>query len=204
MAKRSKSRDQRMRDLLAQEAGRLMAEGGLKDFFAAKRKAAERLGATDTRNMPSNEEIEAALRRYQALFYGERQAEQVASLRRHALEAMRFFADFEPRLVGSVLKGTADWHSEITLQVFADPPEEVQLFLLDKGIPYRHSERRLRYHEDKVELFPAYRFVVDGAVEFEVTVIPRDRLKRPPLSSVDGRPMARATLREVEALVGAA
>ena len=49
-----------------------MAEHGIGDFLAAKRKAAERLGVEDGAAMlPKNSEIEAALAEYQRLFGGE-------------------------------------------------------------------------------------------------------------------------------------
>ena len=57
---RSSVRDQQMRVRIAQEAARLMTEEGIHDFYAAKRKAAQHLGAPDTRNMPRNLEVEAA------------------------------------------------------------------------------------------------------------------------------------------------
>ncbi len=58
------SRDQQMRVRIAQEAARLMSEEGVQDYYAAKRKAAQHLGAPDTRNMPRNQEVEEALHEY--------------------------------------------------------------------------------------------------------------------------------------------
>ena len=104
---RSNMKSRQMRDLIAQQAARLMVEEGLRDYYAAKRKAALRVGAPGTRNMPRNTEVEAALQSYQKLFYGDRQTARLRELRSEALEAMRFFEQFEPRLVGSVLTGTA-------------------------------------------------------------------------------------------------
>jgi len=45
-----------------------MAEHGIRDFLAAKRKAAERFGVVDSAVLPKNIEIEAALAQYQRLF----------------------------------------------------------------------------------------------------------------------------------------
>ena len=105
----------RIRMLLAQECARIMAEEGIQDFRTAKRKAAFRLAVTDKGVMPDNAEIERALLDYQRLFHADRQAIRLRGLRETALEAMRFLARFRPRLVGSVLSGTAGPHAHIHL-----------------------------------------------------------------------------------------
>ena len=45
--KRHPTRGDNLRRALAQEAARIMAEHGIRDFLVAKRKAAERFGVTD-------------------------------------------------------------------------------------------------------------------------------------------------------------
>ena len=59
-----------LRRALAQEAARVMAEHGVRDFLFAKRKAAERFGVVDGAVLPRNSEIEEALAEYQRLFGG--------------------------------------------------------------------------------------------------------------------------------------
>ena len=62
MAKRHPTRGDNLRRALAQEAARIMAEHGIRDFLVAKRKAAERFGVTDGGAvLPKNSEIEEAL-----------------------------------------------------------------------------------------------------------------------------------------------
>src|SRR5262245_6582154 len=118
--KRHPTRGDNLRRALAQEAARIMAEHGISDFFVAKRKAAERLGVPDGGAvLPKNTEIEAALAEYQRLFGGASHAESLHAQRRAALSAMRYLREFEPRLVGSVLSGTATEHSEVQLHLFA-------------------------------------------------------------------------------------
>src|SRR5215470_13191592 len=69
--KRHPTRADNLRRALAQEAARLMAEHGIRDFLVAKRKAAERLGVTDGGALlPKNSEIEEALAAHQRLFGG--------------------------------------------------------------------------------------------------------------------------------------
>lgn len=189
-----------MRTRIAQEAARIMAEDGVQDFYAAKRKAAQQLGVPDTRNMPRNQEIETALQEYQRLFHADKQTSHVRALREAAVQAMRFLDVFRPRLVGSVLSGTAGRHADINLHLFADTPEEVSLFLMDQNIPFQPSQKRLRLNRDTWEDFPAYEFLA-GDYMVELVVFPLEGRREAPRSPVDGRPMQRARLEEVEALV---
>src|SRR5579872_5054944 len=122
-----------LRRALAQEAARIMAQQGIHDFLTAKRKAADRLGVTDSSVLPRNTEIEAALAEYQRLFDARAHRRSLESQRRAALHAMHWLARFQPRLVGAVLSGTATEHADIQLHLFADRPENVALQLLDHG-----------------------------------------------------------------------
>jgi hypothetical protein len=194
----SRAREQRSR--IAAEAARIMSEQGVRDFGVAKRKAAERLGVSDEQSLPRNAEIEEALREFQRLFQGDTQPQLLRARRAAAVEAMKFFARFEPRLVGSVLEGTADEHSAVCLHLFSDDPSAVQLFLDDQRIPYDESSRKLRLERERWEEFPAYLFAADD-VPFDLTVLPRDALRQAPIDRVDERPMARASLGAVEALL---
>jgi len=199
---KNSGRDQQMRARIAQEAARLVTEEGVQDYYAAKRKAAQRLGAPDTRNMPRNSEIEAALEEYQRLFRGEQQSDHLQTLREGAVQAMRFLTEFNPRLVGSVLSGTAGQHADINLHLFADTPEEVSLFLMETHIPFQTAHKRMRVGREEWQDFPSYEFLAgDHAVN--LVVFPREGHREAPRSPVDGKPMHRAGLQEVERLLTA-
>lgn len=200
MAKRSNGRIEELRSMVAQEAARLMAEEWLSDFGAAKRKAAARLGVTDRAALPSNQEIETALHARQRLFGGEARAATLRDQRRQARAAMLLLEEFDPRLVGTVLKGTATEHSEISLHLFADAPESVALRLMEHGIPFDTAERRVRYTSERTEYRPLFRFQA-GAATIAATVFPVVGVRQSPLSPVDGKPMRRARLEEVDQLL---
>ncbi len=192
---------ERLRLLVAEEAARIMHEQGVRDYGLAKRKAAARLGLPPGgRGLPRNREVEAALAAYRRLFDEDHEA-RLRRLRRVAAETMRLLAEFEPRLVGSVLSGTAGEHSDVNLHLFADAPERVALFLAERRIPYEEAERRLRPAAGRdPHPYPAFRFVA-GDVAVELTVFPFDGLRQAPCSPLDGRPMRRAGLAAVEALL---
>jgi len=190
-----------LRERIAKEAARLMCEAGVRDFQLAKRKALERLRIPDRHNLPSNEEIESAVSEYQRLFRAHSQPRRLAELRRTAVRAMRFLARFQPRLVGAVLSGTADEHSDVCLHLFAETAEEVGLFLLDNGVAHEQGERAMKLASDDTQRLPTCRFMADD-VAVELVVFAERARRRVPLSPVDGRPMRRAALRAVEALAG--
>jgi hypothetical protein len=200
-AKRHPTRADNLRRALAQEAARLMAEHGIRDFLVAKRKAAERFGVVDgAALLPKNSEIEAALAEYQRLFGGASHLAALHAQRRAALAAMRYLSQFEPRLVGPVLSGTATEHAEVQLHLFADRLESVTLKLLDEGIPHAVTERRIKFNAERVRPFPGVRFEMDDQ-PIEAMVFPTDGIRQAPVSPVDGRPMRRANAFEVEALL---
>ena len=120
MSRRPNPRADLLRQAVAEEAARIMREQGVDDFLLAKRKAAERLGVTDASILPRNTEIEAALVAHQRLFAADRHEADLAAMRRSALEAMRLMSDFQPRLVGPVLTGTASVFRPRALRAVAE------------------------------------------------------------------------------------
>lgn len=200
MPKRAPTRSDHLRSAVAQEAARLMAEHGIQDYHLAKRKAAERYGVVEGAFLPKNTEIEAALMSYQRLFGGEQHTSSLREQRRVALEAMRMLEKFEPRLVGPVLTGSATEHSDIQLHVFSDSAEAVYTHLMDKRFDYEVFERKVRMTADRALSVPSVRFEM-GRDMVEAFVFPRDGIRQAPISPVDGKPMRRAALAEVNDLL---
>src|SRR5690348_978672 len=133
---RRANRQSGMRARIAAAAARVMAEDGIDDFALAKRKAARRLGAPDTEALPTNDEVEAELRAYRALYQADEHGKILAELRAVALDAMRALERFHPYLTGPVLNGVAGAYSEIDLQLFPDSAKDVELFLLERNIAF--------------------------------------------------------------------
>ncbi|HSS65536.1 MAG TPA: hypothetical protein VLS27_13970 [Gammaproteobacteria bacterium] len=199
MRNRNNDRTSQIRERVAQEAARVMIEGGTRDFNLAKRKAMARLRVSGNSMLPGNDEVERAIETYQRLFLGHRQPVELNELRHIALRAMKFLKRFKPRLVGPVLTGTADENSEICLHVFSQTAEDIAIFLIENGIEHEPSERKLRMGAADTVRMPAFRFFADGR-PIELVVFPESGRRHPPLSPIDGRPMRRANLAEVAAL----
>lgn len=202
MPKRNRTRPDHRRITIAQEAARIIQEHGVTDFRSAKEKAVTRLGLDQQGALPSNEEIERVLAERHRIFYGESHQEHITALRQAALSLMRELAPFEPRLVGAVLNGNATMHSMIELHLFSDAAEDVSSCLALLGLAHRPVEYRLRLRRDEVAAFPGYQ-VRSGEFDFALTVFPERIRGHAPLSPVDGRPMRRAAVRDIEALLNA-
>lgn len=174
-----------MRRLIADAAARLLAHDGSQDYGSAKRKAARQLGAADSQNLPDNQEIENALREYQAIFQAEAAPSWLAKLREVAIEYMERLSDYDPHLTGSVLNGTAGKHSDINLQLFTEKEKEIEFLLMKSPEPYRTAERRS--NESVGMVYP--RFIIDDPrATIDITVYPTNELRKLKRMHPDGTP----------------
>lgn len=199
MSKDTPANRAQMRSRIAHLAARMLAEDGIGDYGLAKRKAARQLGAPDSRNLPTNVEVEEALRAHQALYQADEHPERVQRLRELALEMMRLFAPFHPHLTGPVLTGSATRHAEINLHLYTDDVKELEVFLLNREIPFKARETRV-WSGDSSTVVPYFQICTEEA-DYGVTVLAA-HLKRQPLRvSSEGRPLERAAIESVESLV---
>ena len=187
-----------LRESIANIAARLMAEDGIEDYAQAKRKAARQAGATAARQMPTNDEIDVALKLYRDLFqHG--YPDHLRRLRQLALEVMQEFAAFNPYLTGSVLRGSAGKYAEIQLQLFCDNAKSVEHYLLDRDIRFRSDAVRF-YAGDMPVPAPVLIFNRDG-FDIHLTLLsPRD-LRLPLQITPAGKPIERAKTDAVAALI---
>ncbi len=188
-----------MRTRIAAAAARLMAEDGIDNFALAKRKAARQLGAADTESLPTNDEIEAELRAYLALYQADEHPERIAELRRVALDAMRALERFSPYLTGPVLKGIAGPYAEIELQLYPDSAKDVELFLLERNIAFDTSEGR-RFSGDRAHAMSIFKLDWLGTPLRLSVFDPRDERVALKTSQM-GRVMDRAGIAEVGQLL---
>ena len=184
-----------MREQLAHQAAKLMAEDGITDHAFAKRKAARQLGAADTQHLPSNQEVDEALHSYRALYQQDSHPGILRQLREEALATMRLLAEFRPYLTGSVLSGTAGAQSDINLMLFSDDAKAVLLFLLKHNIEFADGEWKVRVggHEETV---PSYTLTGESGVQMHVVVLPENARH-----SGSRHPETHADIAAVEALL---
>ena len=190
------------RSRIAYLAARLMAEDGVEDYALAKRKAARQAGMPETRELPTNEEVEEAFRTYQQIYHHEEHRNRLRVLRETAVRAMREFARFNPYLTGSVLNGNAGKYADVNLQLFTDNEKAVELYLIDRRIPYKSAQSRL-YSGEEMRTVPVYS-LSDHGTDIELTVLSTLDLRGPLRASPEGKNIERAKLQAVEQLLAEA
>ncbi len=199
---------QQLRQLIAQQAARMMAEDGISDFAYAKKKAGRQVGMIDNNVLPSNAEVEVELKLYNALFLSDEQPENLRELRKSALFTMQLLARFNPHLTGAVLDGTAGLGSETHIHLFADSLKDVEMFLLNQDIPFETNEKSYRVMNDgkrdkkgdtrkKVPVFTLE--MTTGVIKLRVFEV--DEIRVATKRAVDGGNAERADIENVKALL---
>jgi hypothetical protein len=149
MAKEMEGRQNQLRQLIAQQAARMMAEDGISDYAFAKKKAGRQLGVVDMNCLPTNAEIAHEIKLFHEIYHADDQPEALKQLRNDALTVMQILEKFNPHLTGTVLDGTAGLHAETHIHLFADSLKDVEMFLLNSQIPYETTEKSFRVNNDK-------------------------------------------------------
>jgi predicted nucleotidyltransferase len=187
----------KLRQAIALEAARLMYERVETEYFTAKRKAAKRLCRRGVKpeDLPSNAEIREQIQVFARIHEGDRRTENLRDMRLEALRLMRLLRPFRPRLIGSVMTGHVRKGSDIDLHVFSDSAGLVTDLLEQEGLQYdlerkqvvKHGEARVFTH---VHVYARY--------NFELTIYPEDKAHYVFKSSITGKAIERASIRELE------
>lgn len=199
-----------LRQEIAQSAARLMFEEGISDYARAKRKAIKAMGITQDAPLPTNGEIDAALREYHALYADEADAAHLLELRQAALHTMRLLQKFQPYLTGAVMEGTAGPHADTEIHVFAESAKELEIYLLNQNIPYRLDEQHYRMSDrpskQKHELLRKRVPVVLVETRYgtqRISIFEADDLRTAPRKHGEKAGIHRMTLAQVESLLKA-
>lgn len=190
----------KLRQAIALEAARLMYERNESEYYTAKRKAAKRLCRRGCKpeDLPSNAEIRDQIQVFARIHEGERRTEDLRDMRLEALRLMRLLRPFRPRLIGSVMTGHVRKGSDIDLHLFTDSVGLVTDILQAEGFQFdverkqvvKHGESRVFTH---IHVFDRF--------NFEITVYPDDKAHYVFRSSVTGKAIERASVRELEELL---
>lgn len=122
---------------IAAAAARLVVDEGM-EYPSAKRKAARDLGRRGGRQgeLPSNEQVEDAVREYIAIFCADTQPTELRALRQLALRWMERLIIFRPHLGGAVWRGTATRLSNIVIDLYCDDPKSAEIAFLNEGLDF--------------------------------------------------------------------
>jgi len=124
---------------VAREAARLIYNGTVKEYKDAKEMAAGSLGVGQ---MSSNFEVAEELDRLADEREGGERRKLLMGMREAALSVMGVLEAYDPRLIGSVWRGTARGGSDIDIVVYHCSPQEVEERLSDDyQVQAREDER---------------------------------------------------------------
>lgn len=118
---------------IAAAAARLVVDEGM-EYAQAKRKAARDFGGRT--ELPSNEELEDAVREHIAIFCADSQPAELHALRDLALLWMQRLAEFRPHLSGAAWRGTATRLSAVHIDLYCDDPKMAEIALINAGENY--------------------------------------------------------------------
>jgi hypothetical protein len=118
---------------LTAAAARLVVEEGM-EYGAAKRKAARAFGSRV--DLPSDEQVEDAVREHIELFCADTQPAELRALRQVAALWMGRMADFRPHVSGAVWRGTATRLSTVRLDLYCDDPKAAEIQMINAGEDY--------------------------------------------------------------------
>lgn len=193
--------DPKLRQAIAAHAAMLMYSRDESEYFTAKRKAAKRLGLNykhNPKDLPSNAEVRERLRALAEMMEGSARQDTLAAMRLEALRWMRTLERYQPRLIGSVLTGHVRRGSDIDLHLYTDSLESVTMRLDEERAEYSVQRKQvIKHHQTRI-----FRHIhVVGEFPVELTVYSAAEVNYPFLSSITGKPIEKADMDAVRALL---
>jgi predicted nucleotidyltransferase len=171
-----RNRTKILRSRVAQEAALLLYTSQEKEYKQAKKRAAETLGA---RLLPSNREVAEELDRIAEEREGASRKRLLLRMRIEAREIMGMLEEFNPRLVGSVWRGTARQSSDVDILTFSQDAVQVLRQLQEHNFVAESSEWRSVTKEGRKEASFHIHLLLPSGDDVEVVVRSPDCLGQP-------------------------
>ena len=190
----------KLRQAIALEAARLMYERVESEYYTAKRKAAKRLCRRGVKpeELPSNAEIREQIQVFARIHEGDKRTEHLRDMRLEALRLMRLLRAYRPRLIGSVMTGHTRKGSDIDIHIFCDSVGLLTDLLEQEGYQF-DVERKQVVKQNEARVFTHIH--VHDRFNYELTVYAEDKAHYVFRSSITGKAIERASVRELEELM---
>src|SRR5262249_17912366 len=142
--------------------------------------------------------IREVIQSFARLHEGESRTAHLRRMRVEALKLMRLLRSFKPRLIGSVMTGHVRKGPDIHTHLFTASPAlwtgllgaQGYQFDLERKQVVKHNEARIFTHVHVYDTF-----------NFELTIYPEDKAHYVFKSSITGKAIERASIRELEELL---
>jgi len=190
----------KLRRQIAWEAARLMYFREESEYFRAKQKAAHRIcqGWVKPADLPSNTEIRDEIQAFARLHEGAERTSNLRDMRLAALRLMRLLARYRPHLIGSVMTGHVRTGSDIDLHLFSSSVNAITDVLDEQGLVYDVERKRVRKNNEERVFTHIH---IQDRFPLELTIYPADKAHYVFKSSITGKPIERASIRELESLL---
>ena len=189
-----KGKRESLRQKIAREAAILLYTGQEKEYKQAKIRAAENLGV---KILPSNREVAEELDRLAQELEGEERERRLIEMRRTALQIMKVLKVFNPRLIGSVWRGTANKNSDIDILILHDKPEQIIAALEDTGFSIRRTERQTTEKRGERK-YSFHIFLESSGYDIEIVVKPLEEAEMEEKCEIYGDKVTGLSIEELE------
>ena len=192
--------NKRLKDMIAQEAAKMIAEKGIQQFGQAKFKAAENLNAMKNGCLPSNSDIEKKLIEYYRLFQADVDFDHILSLRKIAFDIMHIFDNYLIYLVGPVANGTASVSSTINFHIASEDESEIIQTLIENDLTHEPYDRKIKFNEKTIKQVNGIKTVYKNT-DIELTIFNHKEIRHAPLSKIDNKPMKRIKIKILQEMI---
>lgn len=187
--------DHHVKKHIASMAAEIIIEEGVSDYLYAKKKAAKYLNYNSYQILPSNNEIDEAIRDYQATFPSNNVADFIF-YQDIAVKIMSELEPFNPLITGTLQEGRVTNNQKILINLFTDNFKEIEYFLLSNNYQFKTKDpKRLDNFLIKYILF--YENIETELTVFDI-VEPRHRDKNK--SMIKGRGIKIDDFKKVESM----
>ena len=131
--------DHHVKKHIASMAAEIIIEEGVSDYLYAKKKAAKYLNYNSYHILPSNNEIDEAIRDYQATFLSNNVADFIF-YQDIAIKIMSELEPFNPLITGTLQEGRVTNNQKILINLFTDNFKEIEYFLLSNNHQFKTKD----------------------------------------------------------------
>jgi len=154
---------------VTREAARLLYSGVCEEYKQAKEAASADLGLNA---IPSNFDVAIELDLIADEAEGEVRRELLLKMRREALVLMAVLSEFDPRLIGSVWRGTARRGSDLDIIVYCSDSNLVKSKLSSAGYSLKSITDSITQEHSRLRSSKHIRVELNDDVEAEIVVRP--------------------------------
>jgi len=186
-----------IRRKVAREAAVLLYTSQEKEFKQAKLKAAKALG---TRMLPSNLEVAVELDQVADEYEGQQRSNRLIQMRKEALIIMQCLGSFNPRLKGSVWRGTTHKNSDIDVTVFSSNSDVVNK-LRRSGFRIAKQERTSKVINGDLEESLHIHVCLPSSNEAEIVVRLPEKMGQEETCEIYGDPVKGLNITQLERVI---